>query len=67
MLCPYQSYGSLLYSPCGKKVTDRITVLFGLGVNSLASGNLFTVFATLVLAALGSQGFRQLIRPKELT
>ena len=43
-----------------------MTVLFGMGVNSLAAGNILTAFATLVLAALSSQGFRQLIRPKEL-
>lgn len=43
-----------------------MTVLFGMGVNSLAAGNLLAAFVTLVLAALSSHGFRQLIAPKQL-
>ena len=44
-----------------------MTVLFGMGVNALAAGNLLTTFVVLVLAALSSKGFRQLITPKEMS
>ncbi len=43
-----------------------MVILFGMGVNSLAAGNLLTAFVVLLLAVLSSHGFRQLIMPKEM-
>ena len=41
-------------------------VLFGMGTGGLAIGNLITAIIVLLLAALLSNGFRQLITPKQL-